>query len=72
MELEDQLSRIHTSGNVGDTGGEISDSETLLRIGGHVHEGGGLSVGGYLSCSKHTDDNFDDIRELGVSLRYHF
>ena len=67
MELEGQLSRIHTSGNVGGTGGEISDSETLLRIGGRVHEGGG-----YLSCCKHTDDNFDDIRELGVSLRYHF
>ena len=32
--------------------GRISDSETLLRIGGHVPEGGGLSVGGYLSCKQ--------------------
>ena len=24
------------------------------------------------SYSKHTDDNFDNIRKLGVSLRYHF
>ena len=72
VELEGQLSRIHTSGDVPRTGGEISDSETMLRIAGHVHAGGGLSVGGYLSYSKHTDDNFDNIRKLGVSLRYHF
>ena len=64
--------RIHTSGDVPRTGREISDSETMLRIAGHVHAGGGLSVGGYLSYSKHTDDNFDNIRKLGVSLRYHF
>ena len=72
VELEGQLSRIHTSADVPRTGGEISDSETMLRIGGHVHTGGGLSVGGYLSYSKHSDDNFDDIRKFGVSLRYHF
>ena len=72
VELESQLSRIHTSADVPRTGGEISDSETMLRIAGHVHAGGGLSVGGYLSYSKHTDDNFDDIRKLGVLLRYHF
>ncbi len=72
VELEGQLSRIHTSGDVPRTGREISDSETMLRIAGHVHAGGGLSVGGYLSYSKHTDDNFDNIRKLGVSLRYHF
>ncbi len=72
MELEGRLSRIHTSGDVPRTGGEISDSETMLRIAAHVHAGGGVSVGGFLSYSKHTDDNFDDIRKLGVSLRYHF
>lgn len=72
VELEGQLSRIHTSADVRRTGGEISDSETMLRIAAHVHAGGGVSVGGYLSYSKHTDDNFDNIRKLGVSLRYHF
>lgn len=72
IEFEGQLSRIHTAGDVPRTGGEISDSETMLRIAAHVHAGGGVSVGGYLSYSKHTDDNFDDIRKLGVSLRYHF
>ena len=44
------------------TGGKISDSETMLRIGGHVHASGGVSVGGHFSYSKHTDDNFDNIR----------
>ena len=72
VELEGQLSRIHTSADVRRTGGEISDSETMLRIAAHVHAGGGVSVGGHLSYSKHTDDNFDNIRKLGVSLRYHF
>ena len=72
VELEGQLSRIHTSADVRRTGGEISDSETMLRIAAYVHAGGGVSVGGYLSYSKHTDDNFDNIRKLGVSLRYHF
>ena len=34
----------------------------MLRIAWHAHAGGGLSVGGYLSYNKHTDDNFDNIR----------
>ena len=72
VEVEGQLSRIHTSADVLRTGGKISDSETMLRIGGHVHAGGGLSIGWFFSYSKHTDDNFDNIRKLGVSLRYHF
>lgn len=72
VELEGQLSRLHTSADVPRTGREISDSETMLRLAAHVHAGGGLSVGGYLSYSKHTDPNFDDIRKLGISLRYHF
>ena len=72
VEIESQFSRIHTAADVRRTGREISDSETMLRIGGHVHAGNGLSVGGYLSYSRHTDNNFDDIRKLGVSLRYHF
>ena len=72
VEIEGRLSRTHTRGDVPRTGGEFSDSETMLGIAGHVHAGGGLSVGGYLSYSKHTDVNFDDIRKLGVTLRYHF
>ena len=72
VELEGRFSRIHTRADVPRTGGKISDSETMLRIGGHVHASDVLSVGGYVSYSKHTDDNFDNIRKLGVSLRYHF
>ena len=42
------------------------------RIGAHLHPADAVSVGAFLSYSKHTDDNFDNIRKLGVSLRYHF
>ena len=53
------------------TGEKISDAETSLRVGGHVHAGEGFSVGTFFSFSRHTDDNFDNIRKLGISLRYH-
>ena len=43
------------------TGGKVSDSETTFRIGAHVHPDDAVSVGSFLSCSKHTDDNFDNI-----------
>lgn len=72
FELEGQIARIHTSVDIRRTGAEISDSETLLRIDGRYHVGGGLSVGAYLAYSKHTDDNFNNIRKLGASLRYSF
>lgn len=72
LELEGQLSRTHTRADVVRTGGRISDSETMLRTGVHVHPGDRVSVGALLSFSKHTDDNFDNIRKLGVSLRFHF
>ena len=72
LELEGQLSRTHTRADVVRTGGKISDSETMFRIGAHVHPGDRVSVGAFLSFSRHTDDNFDNIRKLGVSLRYHF
>ena len=72
VELEAQLSRTHTRGDVLRTGEEFSDSETMLRAGGHVHVGGGVSVGAFFSYARHTDVNFDNIRKLGVSLRYHF
>ena len=72
LELEGQLSRTHTRADVVRTGGKISDSETMLRVGGHVHPGDGWSVGAFLSFSKHTDDNFDNIRKLGVALRCYF
>ena len=72
LELEGQLSRTHTRADVVRTGARISDSETMFRIGAHVHPGDRLSVGAFLSYSKHTDDNFDNIRKLRVSLRYHF
>ena len=72
LEIESQLSRTHTRADVVRTGGRISDSETMLRIGAHVHPGERVSVGAILSFSKHTDDNFDNIRKLGVSLRLHF
>ena len=72
LEFEGQLSRTHTRANVVRTGGKISDSETMLRVGGYVHPGDGWSVGAFLSFSKHTDDNFDNIRKLGAALRYHF
>ena len=54
------------------TGETISDAETMFRIGAHLHSADAASVGVFLSYSKHTDDNFDNIRKLGVSLRYHF
>lgn len=72
VELEGQISRIHTFAKIPRTGGKISDAETMLRIGVHAYAFSGLSVGAFLSYSRHTDDNFDDIRKLGVSLRYHF
>ena len=72
LEIEGQLSRTHTRADVVRTGGKISDSETMLRMGAHVHPGDRLSVGAFFSFSKHTDENFDNIRKLGVSLRYHF
>ena len=72
VELEGQVSHFRTRADVLRTGGEISDSETMIRIGGQFYTGHGLSVGGHVSYSTHTDDNFDDIRKLGASLRYHF
>ena len=72
LELEGQVSRTHTRADVVRTGGAISDSETMLKVGGHVHPGDGWSAGAFISFSKHIDDNFDNIRKLGVSLRYHF
>ena len=50
------------------------------RPGGEPFSGGNLacvapvSRGGarFVSFSKHTDDNFDNIRKLGFSLRFHF
>ena len=72
LELEGRLSRTHTRADVLRTGETISDAETMFRIGAHLHPADALSVGPFLSYSKHTDDNFDNIRKLGVSLRYHF
>ena len=72
LEFEGQLSRTHTRADVLRTGGKISDSETMFRVGAHVHPGDRWSVGAFLSYSKHTDDNFDNIRKLGVVLRCHF
>ena len=72
LEVEGQISRTHIRADVPRTGRKLSDSETMIRVGGHVHSGAGLSVGVFTSFSKHTDDNFDNIRKLGVSLRYHF
>ena len=72
LELEGQLSRTHTRADVVRTGGQISDSETMFRVGAHVYPDDGWSVGAFVSYSKHTDDNFDNIRKLGVSVRYHF
>ena len=72
MELEGQVSRTHTRADVLRTGDEISDSETMFRAGGRVHLGDAWSVGAFFSYSKHTDDNFDNIRKLGVSVRYLF
>ena len=67
--IEGQLGRasIPRAGGCARTGREISDSETMLRIGGHVPS---VSVGlsrrrRDLSYSKHTDDNFDSVRKLG-------
>ena len=72
VELEGELSRTHTRADVVRTGGELSDSETMLRVGAHVHPDDRWSVGAVFSFSKHTDDNFDNIRKLGVALRVHF
>ena len=72
LELEGQVSRTHTRADVLRTGDEISDSETMFRTGGHVHLGDGWSAGAFFSYSKHTDDNFDNIRKLGISVRYYF
>ena len=72
LELEGRLSRTHTRADVLRTGETISDAETMFRIGAHLHPADAVSVGAFLSYSKHTDDNFDNIRKLGVSLRFHF
>lgn len=72
LELEAELSRTHTRADVLRTAAQISDSETMLRFGVHVHLGRAVSVGAFVSYSKHTDPNFDNIRKLGVSLRFHF
>ncbi len=71
-EMDSALSRLHTSGDVLRTGDTLSDSETLLRIGGRFYATDGLSLGAFVSYSRHTDDNFDDIRKLGATLRYSF
>ncbi|MCZ0934413.1 MAG: hypothetical protein OXJ54_04450 [Gemmatimonadetes bacterium] len=71
LELEGQFSRIQTSVDVLRTGEELSDAETMLRAAAHLHAGAGFSIGTFFAFSKHTDDNFDNIRKLGVSLRYH-
>lgn len=71
LELEGQFSRIETSVDVLRTGEELSDAETMLRAAAHFHAGAGFSIGAFFAFSKHTDDNFDNIRKLGVSLRYH-
>ena len=72
LELEGQFSRTHIRADIPRTGRKLSDSETMIRVGGHIHSGAGLSVGVFASFSKHTDANFDNIRKLGVSLRHHF
>jgi len=72
LELEGQLSRTHIRADVPRTGRKLSDSETMIRVGGHIHSGAGLSVGAFASFSKHTDANFDNIGKFGVTLRHHF
>lgn len=72
LELEGQLSRTYTRADVLRTGGEISDLETTVRLGGYIYPADGWSLGTFLSYSKHTDVNFDNIRKIGLSLRYHF
>ena len=72
LEFEGRLSRTHTRADVLRTGETISDAETMARIGAHLHPADAVSLGAFFSYSKHTDDNFDNIRKLGVSLRYHF
>lgn len=72
VELESQISLTHTRADILRTGRDISDSETMFRLIGHIHSGFGFSVGPFFSFSKHTDNNFDNIRKLGVVLRYHF
>ena len=69
MELEGRISRIGNPANIRRTGGEISDSETMLKIDRQIHAGGGLSVRIFCSFGRHTHGNFDYIRKPGVALR---
>lgn len=72
LELEGQLARIHSSADVIRTGNSISDSETMLKVGARLYADSGFSIGVFSSYSRHTDDNFNNIRKIGVSLRYDF
>ena len=72
VELEAHLSRTQIRGGVLRTGEEFTVSAAMLRAGGRVDVGGGVSVDSFFSQAKHTGVNFDNIRKLGVSLRHHF
>ena len=72
VEIKGRISRTHAVAKTRCIGGDISDSETMIKIDRHVHAGDGLSVGVSCSFGRHTNGNFDNIRKRGVALRYHF
>lgn len=72
VEIEGQFAWIQTSADISRTGESISDSESMLRAKARWYIGNELSIGAFASFSKHTDNNFDNIQKIGVSLRYDF
>ncbi len=50
----------------------VNERETIVAAGGQYHMDAALALGVFVSFSKSTDRNFDNIRKLGVSLRYQF
>jgi len=50
----------------------VNERETIVAAGGRYHMEGALALGMFVSYSRSTDRNFDNIRKLGVSLRYQF
>jgi len=49
-----------------------NQTQTTIAVGGKVHVNRQVSIGAFASYSRNTDPNFDDIRKIGISLRYQF
>ena len=50
----------------------LSEKEVTVAVGGRMHSSRNFALGAHVSFSKSSDANFDNIRKLGLSLRYQF